>query len=127
MSENITPRQSLALAALLSGGTIEAAAAAAKVSPRTVYSWMQSADFRAALDAAQNDVARQAARQLANLLAEGADELSKMLKDSSLSRPEKLKVITVILQHYPRIHASVVIGDLSDRLDQLEELLKDDG
>lgn len=47
--DGISPRQSLAIAALVAGESHERAAEAAHVTPRTLRRWLSSEDFKAAL------------------------------------------------------------------------------
>ena len=54
------------IAALLSTGTIQAAAAAVGLSPRTVYTRMQAGDFQALYKAAKADLIRAAVFNINN-------------------------------------------------------------
>ena len=122
MSENVTPKQQICIAALLTGATIEQAAGAASVSPRTVYRWMhEDVVFVEALQTAQEGLVLAAARKLSGLLGDGVDELSRLLKSSKLSTAQRLKAINAIFVNHVRLHE---LTQLDARLDRIEELLK---
>ena len=63
----ITPRQSLAILALLTSGKVPDAAAAAGVSSKTVYAWLKQPAFQAALGAAAAAALTGLARRIAGL------------------------------------------------------------
>ncbi|NUQ86493.1 MAG: hypothetical protein HUU11_17455 [Anaerolineales bacterium] len=121
MTDNVTPRQQIAITALLTGSNLEQAAQAANVSPRTLYRWMRDDAFAKALDQAQADITHQAARKLANLLNEGVDGLGTLLKTANLPPMERLRIIQTILQAFPKLHETIT---LEDRLDRLEKELE---
>lgn len=120
MTENVTlkPRQQIAITALLTGANIEQTAQSAQVDPRTVRRWMREAGFIRALDQAQADITREAARKLSNLLNESVDGLGDLLKTANLQPMDRLRIIQTILQAFPKIHESVTVEDRLDRIEQ---------
>lgn len=117
---DLSTRQRLALSAFLGGANSELAATAANVTTRTVRRWLSSDAFRSALEREQSELTRAAGRRLASLLSNGVGALEDLLKAADLSNFERLAVVKVILQSYPKIHEITVIDD---RLDRLQEVI----
>lgn len=119
-TSDLSPRQSLALNALISGKSIEQVAAIAQVTPRTVRRWQASAEFRASLEQATRNITRQSAYALSGLLLESIEELGNLLRDPRLSPTERLRVINTILSRWPSVNDAALI---SEKIEELERLL----
>lgn len=124
MPENVlTPRQTIALSALLGGLTAEQAAQAAGVNSRTLRRWQSDPAFQSAFQKAQDEAAsevtKDAARALGGLLRESVDELGKLLRSSSLTPGDKLRVINTVLARWPAINEAAVITEKIERLESL--------
>jgi transposase len=120
-SKQITAKMALALSALLSGKTTDQAAAVAGVKPRTIYRWQAEPAFRAALDQAAQDMAKDAARALSAGLAQAVNELLKQLADPKLTAADRRHAANSILARWPGIHDSIVI---TEKIERLEEIIK---
>lgn len=117
VTENpLRPRQVAAIAALLAHGKIPDAAAAAGVSTKTVYAWLKTPDFSAALRAAEADALRGLSRRLAGLGEAAADALRDALDDKQ-PIGVRLRAADLVTQRGP---ALAELTDLVARLEALE-------
>lgn len=82
-SKTITPRQALAITALLTERDVKAAAAAAKVAERTIYRWLADPIFRAQLQAAEGVMIDTATRRLIAMQDEAINAFSEAFIRSS--------------------------------------------
>lgn len=80
MSHKLTPKQARGVEALLTLPTVEQAADAAGVNPRTLQRWAQDPGFRAALSSAEGAAIDRAARRLVTLADLAIDALEDVLK-----------------------------------------------
>jgi hypothetical protein len=76
----LSRKQASAIAALLDSESLAPAAAAARVSERTVTTWLASPEFRNALDRARQDLLKSSLTKLCRLSGEAATLLEKHLK-----------------------------------------------
>jgi len=79
MSEKITRNQRKAIAALLEYPTIEQVAEAIGVNPRTVYRWLDDADFRLALSQAEGEALDRVTRRLLILADKAIDAIEHVI------------------------------------------------
>lgn len=86
-TENLTPEQVRALAALLEHGDKSKAARAARVSRSTLYRWLQDPVFQAALEEATRQALREFSRALVRLAAKAAQAL-----DAALSADQDIQI-----------------------------------
>ncbi|HNT23308.1 MAG TPA: helix-turn-helix domain-containing protein [Anaerolineales bacterium] len=116
-SENLTRKQARAVAALLAHRTIEDAARAVGVNPRTIYAWLDLAAFRAALNQAESAVIRDALRAVVGDLQSNFETM-RAIRDGDA--PE-----TVKLQAAKALDASLLrwreLETLEERITRLEE------
>lgn len=89
----LNPAQRKAIAALVTEGTITAAAAAVGVSRRTVHRWLQNPDFRAALAAAEGQAMQELSRALVRLSQKAIKVIEGKLDEG------ELKAADVNLRH----------------------------
>lgn len=75
------PRQTKAVAALLTGATIEDAALTAGVSKRSLYTWLKDTEFSEALKKAEASALDEVGRRLVGLANTAIDTLSNVMKE----------------------------------------------
>ena len=87
------------IAALLSTGTIQAAAAAVGLSPRTIYDRMNSGDFQALYKAAKADLIRAAVFNINNQLQAAINTVIEVMQDESNNPAIRLQAAQTILNN----------------------------
>lgn len=87
------------IAALLSTGTIQAAAAAVGLSPRTVYTRMQAGDFQALYKAAKADLIRAAVFNINNQVQAAINTVTEIMQDESNNPAIRLQAAQTILSN----------------------------
>jgi hypothetical protein len=118
--ETLTARQEKALLALLAEPTVDAAAAAVGVTPRTLWRWQQEPAFRAALLALRREVFGTATTRLAAASTEAVAALREALTNPDSSWPARVSAARTILE---RAAAAIELEDLSERLAAVEARL----
>ena len=113
---NLTPGQLHALGVLLTGGTAEEAAPAARVTLRTLRRWQAQAEFSDALREFARSGFRDARRQLLAAQAEAVQVLWQALRTGS--QAEKIPAARTILE----LGLKVAEDDYEERLKRLERL-----
>ena len=84
--DNLTPAQRLAVAAIVSGQTFAAAARAARVSSRTLFSWRQEPDFARAVDQTSREAMSAVVVRVRNLMLRATRVLSESMNDEGADR-----------------------------------------
>lgn len=87
------------IAALLSTGTIQAAAAAVGLSPRTIYDRMNSGDFQALYKAAKADLIRAAVFNINNQVQAAINTVIEIMQDSGNNPAIRLQAAQTILNN----------------------------
>ena len=87
------------IAALLTNGTIQAAAAAVGLSPRTIYDRMNSGDFQALYKAAKADLIRAAVFNLNNQVQAAINTVIEVMQDESNNPAIRLQAAQTILNN----------------------------
>lgn len=87
------------IAALLSTGTIQAAAAAVGLSPRTLYDRMNSGDFQALYKAAKADLIRAAVFNINNQVQAAINTVIEIMQDSGNNPAIRLQAAQTILNN----------------------------
>ena len=87
------------IAALLTNGTIQAAAAAVGLSPRTIYDRMNSGDFQALYKAAKADLIRAAVFNLNNQVQAAINTVIEVMQDGSNNPAIRLQAAQTILNN----------------------------
>lgn len=87
------------IAALLQHGTIKEAAAAAGITPRTVYERMKDRDFRSEYMEAKNDIIRKAVFSINERLAAAVDAVSEIMADTEINAAVRLQAAQTILNN----------------------------
>lgn len=99
------------IAAMLTSGTIAAAAESCGISPRTIYDRMKDRDFRAEYGAAKNEIIRGAVYKLNQQLSAAADTVVEIMQNPENNSAVRLQAAQTILNN---------AGKLADRLNQQE-------
>ena len=87
------------IAALLAGGTIKAAAAAAGVSERTIYDRMNEGAFQAVYKAAKADLIRAAVFSLNGKMQAAIDTVTAIMQDENNNAAVRLQAAQTILNN----------------------------
>jgi hypothetical protein len=112
-------RDDLLIAALSTGATQEAAAAAAHVSRRTLNRRLSDPDFRSRLESARRAIFERAADRAAGIAAEALDTLAALLGETE-PPAVRLGAARALLDTATRLRETVT---LADRLAAVEKLL----
>ena len=116
-TDTLTPRQRGAVIALATAPTVEAAAAAAGVSRKTVYRWMDSPAFVAAVEAAQADVLTAAQRKLGAALGAATAAILAIMADDSNPAHVRLRAAEMVIDSLLKLKQ---VGEFERRLSELE-------
>lgn len=87
------------IAALLQHGTIKEAAAAAGVTPRTIYDRMDKREFRAEYMAAKTDIVRKAVFTINEKLSAAIAAVSDIMTDEDVNPAIRLQAAQTILNN----------------------------
>lgn len=85
------------IAALLSSGTIQGAAAAVGLAPRTIYDRMSDSQFRAAYSAAKSDVLRTALIAANSRLSEAIQTIGEIMSNQQNNPATRLQAAQTII------------------------------
>jgi len=97
--ENLGRKQEAAILALLSSRTVEDAARAAEVTPRTLYRWMKEPEFDAAYREAKRAAFGQSIARLHQMASAAVTILGKVMIDPSTPPATKVRAADNILNH----------------------------
>lgn len=87
------------ISALISNGTIKAAAAAVGVTERTIYDRMSNGDFKALYKSAKADVVRKAIFELNNQLGAAVETVVSIMQDDEINPAIRLQAAQTILNN----------------------------
>ena len=87
------------IAALLQSGTVEQAAAAAGISPRTVYDRMRDDEFKSLYAHAKADVLRAAVFNLNGRLSSAVDAIADIMNDKTVNPATRLQAAQTLLNN----------------------------
>lgn len=99
------------IAALISTGTIKAAAQAAGIGERTLYARMKSGEFQALYKAAKADTIRTAVNALNGRIQAAIDTIVEIMEAQDVNPATRLQAAQTILNH---------AGRFADRLQEAE-------
>lgn len=119
----LTTRQRRAIAALLTERNVSAAAQAANVGVRTLYTWLAEPAFRLAVREAESTAIDAAARRLVGLADGALSVLAAMLTDNDTAPALKLRAAQTILDHLLELRE---LATLESRVAALEAGRHDD-
>jgi hypothetical protein len=121
MSGNVTklkPKQEEAVIALLSNRTVEDAAHAVKITPRTLYRWLKEPDFDAAYRKARRTAFGQCTARLQQASSAAVSAVLKILVDLSGPASTRLRAADLVLSHAAQ---AIEIEDIEARVELLEK------
>lgn len=113
-------KQRQAIGALLTNGTISAAARECGVNPSTLWRWLRDADFTAALHAAEKDALSELSRRLTVASGAALDALIDVMTGPVSTPGEKTRAAQVVFDNLLRLQE---LSGVEARLAQLEALL----
>lgn len=114
----LTPRQSRAIAALLTEDTVVAAAETVGVNARTLFRWLEQRPFRQALNKARREALSLANIRLQRIVERAPRILENIADDPKASPATRVRAVvaaTKIAQH------GIEIDEFEDRIADLEE------
>ena len=120
MSGNVTklkPKQEEAIAALLTNRTVEDAARAVKITPRTLHRWLNETDFDAAYRRARRAAFGQCVARMQQASSAAVSVMLKILADPSAPAAARLRAADLIVTHSAK---SIEMEDVEARLAELE-------
>ncbi|MDP1547398.1 MAG: hypothetical protein Q8L87_15415 [Anaerolineales bacterium] len=118
---SITTKQQKAIAALLSERTAGKAAKAAGIAERTLYTWLNEPNFKAALRSAEKSILDDVTRRLSAGQGLALDTLTKLIQ-SARHESTKLRAAVSWLELSLKFRD---MQDIEDRLSKLEAALHD--
>jgi hypothetical protein len=119
-NSGLPPRQTRALACLLSEATISAAASRAQVGEATLRRWLRTESFSQAFQQARQESYRESLRLLRRAANAAISVLVKVMQDTDAPKTARIRAAEVILEHDRK---GVVEEDLLIRVQALEEQL----
>lgn len=117
---DLSPKQRKAIESILSGNELEVAAAAAGVSPSTIYRWRRSDEFQAALRASQAELVQDHVTALSGMLRGNRDVLLAIRDDSGTPAHVRLRAVELIES---TLRSWKEFADFEDRLAELERMV----
>ena len=112
------------LSALIATKTISAAAVAAGVSERTVYSRLADDDFRAEYERRQSMTLEAACKALQEAMTDAVDVLTSILKEADASPATRISAVRSVLDYGVKL---TELTDLAARVAALEAAAKEAG
>lgn len=106
------------VAALISEGTIQGAAAAVGCTPRTLYERMKQPSFKELYNAAKADMVRAATTKLQTNMAAAVDSIVQIMTDAQTGPGTRLNAAVALLQYGHRFTEQT---DILERLEALEQ------
>ena len=113
-------KKDAAIAALLTCRDIKSAAKSCGVGARTLYRWLDDADFQNALRDAQRDAVQSTLRVLSELTGAAASTLSAVMKSAKAPFGVRVRAAEVVLSRFESLRDSV---DYDARLAAIERVL----
>jgi hypothetical protein len=110
-------KQEEAIIALLSHRSIDDAAQAIRIAPRTLLRWMKEAEFDAAYREARRMAFRQSVARLQQASTAAVSTLLKVMVDSSTPPSTKVRAADSVLSHSAK---AIEIEDIEARVSELE-------
>ena len=121
-TSNLTPKQEKAISCLLTEPSITKAAKAAGVGERTLYRWLEEADFAAAYQSARRDAVGQAIGRLQQASSSAVTVLMALMLDKPIPASTRFAAARSIIELSLR---AVELEDIEARLAALEATMKE--
>jgi len=116
-TKKLTAKQTRALACLLAGASVPAAAEAAGCSKQAIYNWLEKPEFRTALNEAQSEAIVRLSRVLINLGTEAVDTLGRVLRDEKTPPAVRVRAAEIVISNLLSLRENV---EFENRLTDLE-------
>ena len=110
-------KQEEAIAALLSHRSIDEAAQAIHIAPRTLLRWLQLAEFNAAYRSARRAAVSQSVARLQQATSAAVSTLLKVMVDPNTPASTRVRAADSVLDHSAK---SIEIEDIEARVAELE-------
>jgi AcrR family transcriptional regulator len=120
--EKLGAKQEAAVLAMLTARSVEDAARAAGVAPRTLYRWLKEKDFDAAYREARRAAFSQAIARLQQMSGAAISVLGKVLVDPNTPASTKVRAVDSVLNHAAK---AIELEDIEVRVAALEQATKD--
>jgi hypothetical protein len=117
-------KQEEAIAALLSHRSIDDAAQAIRIAPRTLLRWLQLAEFNAAYRKARRAAVSQSVARLQQATSAAVSTLLKVMVDPSTPASTRVRAADSVLDHSAK---TIEIEDIEARVTELERAVEKDG
>lgn len=109
-NETAVPDEQI-IAALISNSSIQAAAEACGISPRTIYDRMGYRDFKAMYSAARADIVRGAVMSMNSRLTEATETIFNIMNDTGNPPATRLAAARVMLENAAKFMDRLTIAD----------------
>lgn len=103
------------ISAMLSLGTVQAAAESLQITPRTIYDRRRNADFQAAYMDAKNEIIRKAVYEINRRLSEAVDTVTAIMSDQNVNAATRLQAAQTILNNAQKFSERLSRDELNSR------------
>ncbi|MCD8050128.1 MAG: hypothetical protein LUE89_00410 [Clostridiales bacterium] len=103
------------IAALMSSGSVAAAATACGLAPRTIYDRMRKPEFQEAYQTAKSDIVRDAVNHLNRQLAAAIETIAEIMQDEEAGAGTRLQAAKMILDNAGRFADRLEAGERTAR------------
>jgi len=114
---NLRPKQEEAILALLTTPSVEHAARAVKIGPRTLFRWQQEPEFAKAFRKARRDAFGQGTARLQQASGAAVSTVLKIMLDQHAPASTKLRAAELVLTHGAK---AIELEDVEARVSELE-------
>jgi hypothetical protein len=118
LGEKLSAKKEAAVLALLTARSIEDAARAADVPPRTLYRWLQESEFDAAYRKARRAAFSQATARLQQATGAAVATLLKIMVDTNAPPSTRVRAADSVLDHATK---AIEMEDVEVRVAALEQ------
>jgi hypothetical protein len=116
---NLKPKQEEAILALLSNRNVEETARAVKITPRTLYRWLNEPEFDRAYRKARRKAFGQATARLQQASSAAVTVMMKTMVDTNAGASVRLRAADMVYSHAAK---AIEIEDFDLRLSELERV-----
>jgi hypothetical protein len=121
IGSKLKPKQEEAIVALMSHQSVDDAARAIKIGPRTLYRWLKEPEFDAAYLKARRDTYKQGIARLQKNVGAAISILFKVMADAATPPAVKVRAVECVLSHSGK---AIEIEDIEMRVTELEHAAK---
>ena len=117
MAKTKTVSDEIIVSALLQNSTVEKAAEAAGVSPRTIYSRMREREFRGLYSQAKAEMLRSAVVKMNGKLSAAVDEIAEIMTDKGVNPSVRLQAAQTILNNAGKYNELLAAAERTANID----------